>query len=408
MFRENCLVCDSKNIEEIIDLGSHPFADTFIPASRLSTADVIYPLVCTLCMECGHVQTKCITEPEARYAQTEYSYTSSNSSFSRNHWDEYAKEITSTLSLPKSSLIVEAGSNDGYLSEQFIAKGHQSIGVDPSPYMAQLAEKRNVSTIIGLFGKKTADEISKKYGKANLIVANNVFNHSDNPLEFVTAVESILAPEGYFVFEQPYWLTSLKTEKFDQIYHEHVSYFTVASAKALLTRAGLSIHTAQVVNYHGGSLRIIAQKSSNIRKESLETLKMIAEEKEYGTFNLDTYERFMKKILHQRNVFLERVYKLKQSGKSIIAVGAAAKGNTFLNFYRLDKTLIDYVTDSSPHKIGKYTPATRIPILGDQVFGNYSEVYALLLSWNLKDQLLPILSKINQNIIFISPEEYNK
>ncbi len=405
MFRDSCLVCDSKNIKDIIDLGSHPFADTFIPSLKTSLADVIYPLVCTLCRECGHVQTKCITEPEARYAHTEYSYTSSNSSFARSHWDEYAKEIASAINLPTGSLIIEAGSNDGYLSEQFIAKGHRAIGVDPSPYMAQLAEKRNVSTIVGLFGKKTTDEIYKKYGKANLVIANNVFNHSDNPIEFVTAVANILVPEGYFVFEQPYWLTSLKTEKFDQIYHEHVSYFTVASAKVLLARAGLSIRNVQIVNYHGGSLRIIAQKSSDMQKESLEALKMITEEREYGTFDPDTYEIFMKKILHQRNIFLERIYKLKQQGKVIIAVGAAAKGNTFLNFYRLDKTIIDYVTDSSPHKIGKYTPATRIPIIGDNIFRNYSEVYALLLSWNLKEQLLPILSKINPLITFISPEE---
>ena len=405
MLREQCLVCDSKNIEEIIDLGSHPFADTFIPLSKLSNADLIYPLVCTLCIECGHVQTKCVTDPEARYSQNEYSYTSSNSSFSRNHWDEYAKEMISKLNLPTKSLVVEAGSNDGYLSEQFIAKGHKSIGVDPSPYMAELAQKRNVSTIIGLFGKKTAQEIYNNHGRANLVIANNVFNHSDNPVEFVTAVASILAPGGYFVFEQPYWLTSLKTGKFDQIYHEHVSYFTVTSAKALLARAGLSIHTAQIVNYHGGSLRIIAQKSEDIVDESLESAHMMSEEKIYGTFNLDTYKIFMKKIIHQRNIFLERIYKLKQQGNSIIAVGAAAKGNTFLNFYRLDKTVLDYDTDSSPHKIGKYTPVTRIPIIGDQVFGNYSEVYALILSWNLKDQLLPILSKINSRIKFISPEE---
>jgi len=401
MLRDNCLVCNSKNIEEIIDLGSHPFADTFIPESKKSMADMVYPLVCTLCKECGHVQTKYSTDPNARYSQTDYSYTSSNSSFSRGHWDSYANEISSELKLPKGSVIVEAGSNDGYLSEQFAKMGYQCLGVDPSPYMAELAKKRGVKTIVGLFGKETSEEFLKMHKNAQLVVANNVFNHSDNPVGFVEAVAKILSNDGYFVFEQPYWLTSVKTEKFDQIYHEHVSYFTAKSAEKLLSRAGLSVIDARVVNYHGGSLRIIAQKANKPSKAG----KMIQEENQDGLFNVETYKRLMEKIHSQRNVFLERVYKIKQKNKPIIAVGAAAKGNTFLNFYNLDKTVIDYVTDSSPHKIGKYTPATRIPIVSDEIFSKYPEVYALILSWNLKDQLLPILSKINPSIQFISPEE---
>lgn len=401
MLRNSCLVCDSKEIDEIIDLGSHPFADTFIPESRKSEADKVYPLVCTLCLNCGHVQTKYSTDPNERYSQIDYSYTSSNSNFSRTHWDSYAKEISQELNLSKDATIIEVGSNDGYLSEQFNKAGYKSIGVDPSPYMVELAKKRGVTTILGLFGKETSDKTLSKYGKVDLVVANNVFNHSDNPLEFVKSVANILKDEGYFVFEQPYWVTSIRTEKFDQIYHEHVSYFTVRSAKTLLARAGLSIINAKIVNYHGGSLRVIAQK---VNKES-QAEKMIKEEEKEGIFKIETYRNFMDKIKNQRNIFLERVYKLKQNNKPIIAVGAAAKGNTFLNFYGLNKTVIDYVTDSSPHKIGKYTPLTRIPIVNDDVFKNYDEVYALILSWNLKDQLLPILSKINQNIQFISPEE---
>lgn len=404
MLRNNCIVCDSENIEEIIDLGSHPFADTFVPESNKGMADMVFPLVCTLCNDCGHVQTKYSTDPQARYSQIDYSYTSSNSAFARSHWDLYSKEISEKINLPKGSLIVEAGSNDGYLSEQFSKLGYKSVGVDPSPYMVELAKKRNIKTILGLFGKKTSDEILKTEGKASLVVANNVFNHSDNPLEFVNSVSEILNEEGYFVFEQPYWMTGLKAGKFDQIYHEHVSYFTVKSAKKLLSRANLSLVDAQIVNYHGGSLRIIAQKSKT-EKNSLNAESMIKEEEEYGTFKVETYKNFMDKINNQRNLFLERVYQLKQKGKHIVAVGAAAKGNTFLNFYGLNKTTIDYVTDSSPHKIGKYTPATRIPILGDDIIAKYPEVYAILLSWNLKDQLLPILSKINPNIKFISPEE---
>lgn len=403
MIRDKCVVCDSKEINDIIDLGMHPFADTFVPKEREAEPDLIYPLVCSLCNNCGHVQNKYETNPLQRYSQIEYSYTSSNSKFARDHWEKYAEDISKELNL-KNGFVVEAGSNDGYLSEQFLKKGNKVLGVDPSPYMATLAKQRNVPTITGLFGTKYVKEILLN-GKADLVIANNVFNHSDNPLDFVKAVSEILKEDGSFIFEQPYWIDTLKTGKFDQIYHEHVSYFTVKSAKALLERAGLVIKSTQVVNYHGGSLRIIAQKKTK-EKDNENVKKLIDEEQKYGAFNIETYKRFMDKLNNQRSKFLQLIYSIKEKNIPLIAVGAAAKGNTFLNFYKLDSTIVNYVTDASPHKKGKYTPATRIPIVGDEIFSKFDEVYAIILSWNIANQLKDILSKFNQKINFISPDNH--
>lgn len=402
MIRTLCLVCSSKEVTDIIDLGMHPFADTFIPESKESDNDVIYRLVCSLCLKCGHVQNKYETDPMKRYSQIDYSYTSSNSQFARDHWDKYADEVSNEIGLNK-GLVIEAGSNDGYLSEQFLKRGNKVLGVDPSPYMADLAKQRNVPTIVGLFGSKYVDEILSKYGKADLVCANNVFNHSDNPFDFVKAVSEILKDNGSFVFEQPYWIDTLKTGKFDQIYHEHVSYFTVKSAKALLERVGLKIKSAEVVNYHGGSLRIIAQKKEKVI-DSKNVEEMIENEINYGAFDLNKYKEFMNSLKIQRSKFMQKIHQLKEKNIPLIAVGAAAKGNTFLNFYGLDSTIIDYVTDASPHKKGKYTPATRIPIVGDEIFSKYGEVYAIILSWNIADQLKNILSKYNDKINFISPD----
>src|SRR3989344_1593126 len=404
MIRNNCLVCGLNNLTQIIDLGSHPFADTFVPEIKKSEPDLIYPLICDLCDSCGHVQTKYETNPLARYSQIEYSYTSSNSAFSKDHWDKFAKEIFKESDLKKDAFVLEIGSNDGYLSEQFIKMGCKAVGVDPSHYMANLAKERNVQTIVGLFGTKYSKEILDKYGKADLVVANNVFNHSDNPVDFVRGVSKILKDGGTFVFEQPYWIDTLKSGKFDQIYHEHVSYFTFKSAKALLERAGLRIKSASIVNYHGGSLRIITENKKDEENESVQ--KIIDEEDAYGAFNKNTYKNFMDKIRLQRSKFMQKVHKIKENGMPIIAVGAAAKGNTFLNFYGLDNTLIDYVTDASPYKKGKYTPATRIPIVGDEIFSKFDKVYALILSWNIATQLKKILAKHNEKIEFISPEEF--
>lgn len=406
MIRTNCLVCDSKELQEIVNLGSHPFADTFIPESLVGEADSVYPLVCDLCMNCGHVQTRYETDPLKRYSQVDYSYTSSNSAFARNHWDAYVKEVGGIVSLKPNARIVDIGSNDGYLCEQFNKAGYRAMGVDASPYMVELAKGRGVETIMALFGKETAKKINAVYGNVDLVTASNVYNHSDNPREFTEAVAEILSDEGNFVFEQPYWPIGVESGKFDQIYHEHVSYFTVKSAAALLDHAGMIITSAQIVDYHGGSLRIVAQK----KKKGTSTLPssvqaIIDEEEKKGMFALETYKTFMKNNLLQRSKFLQRVHRIKEEGYPIIAVGAAAKGNTFLNFYRLDHSVIDYVTDSSPHKKGKYTPATRIPIVGDEIFSKYGKVYALILSWNIAPQLKEILSKFNKNIEFISPEQ---
>lgn len=406
MIRTSCLVCNSNNLKEIIDLGMHPFADTFIPKEKIAEHDSAYPLVCDLCLTCGQIQLKYSTDPEERYCGLDYSYTSSNSNFSRTHWIEYAKEVSSKINLKQGSLVIEIGSNDGFLTKEFLDKGCKAIGVDPSEYMAKLAKERNVETIKELFNKETASKIVKEKGYANLVVANNVFNHSENPLDFAQAVASILAKNGFFVFELPYWAISMESGKFDQIYHEHVSYFTAKSSKELIERAGMKISAIEVVNYHGGSLRVYAQLARDLSNNCPELNKIISEEESKGLFKYPTYEVLMKRFLSQKYEFLSRIHELKKKGASILAVGAAAKGNTFLNFYNLDSHVLDYVTDSSPHKQGKYTPLTRIPIAGDEVFKNYigKEVYAVITSWNISEQLKPILFKINPNIRFISPD----
>jgi len=403
MFRSNCLVCESSNIKKIIDLGLHPFADTFLKKDDFFKADNLYPLICDLCLECGQVQTKCVTDPKERYQSHDYSYTSSNSNTAKAHWKEYALEVSRRVNLSREGMVVEIGSNDGFLSEQFRFRGNKTIGVDPSKYMAKLAEERGIKTFIELFTPETAKKIISQQGKAELVVANNVFNHSDSPLNFAKGVSELLSKDGTFVYEMPYWYISMKEGKFDQIYHEHVSYFTVKSSIKLLEVAGLTINDVEVVDYHGGSLRVYAKHKENTREICKKALEMIAKEEEFGLFELGSYKKIMNSIVKKRNQFLEKIHHLKNNGSSIVAVGAAAKGNTLLNFYKLDNKIIDYVTDSSPHKQNKYTPGTRIPIVGDDIFSNYGEVYALILSWNISEPLKKILSEINPQIKFISP-----
>jgi len=388
----------------ILDLGIQPLADTFIAEDDLSKADPAYPLTCDLCRACGHVQTSCVTNPQDRYFRLhDYSYTSSNSSFARNHWQEYADDLR-RAGLQTKSFVIEIGSNDGFLASQFLGMGHRVLGIDASNYMARLARKRKIETVVALFDKNVATVIRRKYGRARLLVANNVFNHADSPADFLWGVSALMEKDGMFVFEQPYWLSSIKGGKLDQIYHEHVSYFTVKSARKLLQRIGLSIANVEEVNYHGGSLRVYATKGAATPSARKTVTMMIRREEEAGLFDPAKYREVMAAAQSRRNAFLQRFYKLKQQGYSVIAVGAPAKGNTLLNYYRLDKTVVDFVTDASPHKQGKFTPLTRIPIVGDAVFKRFNKVCALVLSWNIVDIIKPKLLKINKGIRFISPE----
>lgn len=401
MFRTSCLICGLPNLDRIIELGMHPFADTFISEARLSESEPVYPLSCDLCADCGQIQTSCVTDPAQRYSLYDYSYTSSNSSFSRNHWTAYAEHVAGKLHLAKGSFVIEVGSNDGFLAERFQEQGHKVLGVDPSEYMASLAKEREVETLVGFFGRETARKVRSVHGKAKLVVANNVFNHSNEPADFAKAASEILDVDGTFVFELPYWLSGMEAGKFDQIYHEHVSYFTVTSSLAVLKQAGLGISDVELVDYHGGSIRVFAKPVASLAGESENAMRMMQAEREWGLFDLCTYDNFMTSILGQRSDLLGQIHRIKAEGKPVIAVGAAAKGNTFLNFYNMDNTVIDYVTDVSMHKQGKYTPLTRIPIRGDSIFAYYDDVHALILSWNISDKIKETLAKINPNIKFL-------
>ena len=284
--------------------------------------------------------------------------------------------------------------------------GFRVLGVDPSHHMVELAKTNGIDTIPEVFSNTTSNKVKKLSGEVDLVCANNVLNHSNEPLDFVRGVNNILKTDGVFVFELPYWLNTIKSGRFDQIYHEHISYFTVKSSYELLRRAGFEIINIDVVDYHGGSLRVYSRKVSNecLTNENKPDVvaEMIRKEEEAGLFDLETYQKYMLEISRKRNNLLKKIYEIKTEGKPIVAVGAAAKGNTFLKFYNLDKSILDYVTDSSPHKQGKYTPVTRIPIVSDDIFSDYDEVFALILSWNISSKLKDQLLSINKNVKFLS------
>jgi len=392
-------------MNKIIDLGMHPFADTFISEAHIGISEPVYPLQCFLNSDSGEIKVGYDTKADERYNLYDYSYTSSNSKISKTHWINYANVVNDKLDLDAYDIptykIVEIGSNDGFLSEQFKNLGYNIVGVDPSKYMTKLAMDRGIKTFTEIFSFESSNSIKNEFGKADLVIANNVFNHSNNNDDFLRGVNNLLIEDGIFVYELPYWYHTIKDKRFDQIYHEHVSYFTVKFSYELLKKFGFDIIDIEVVDYHGGSLRVFAKKT-DVSSENDKVLSMIKKEEKLGLFDKEMYKEFMTDLYNKRNKFLEKVYRIKSEGYSIVGVGAAAKGNTFLNFYNLDSTVLDYVTDSSEHKQGKFTPLTRIPIVDDEIFANYDKVYALILSWNISDMIKENLRKINDKIEFLS------
>lgn len=397
-------MCDQSNLSEIIDLGMHPLADTFVESEKLHLSEKVYPLVTQLCENCGNIQLKCTTTPEERYQDNPYSYTSSNSAFSRDYWFEYADNVSKLFPNKKILKILEIGSNDGFLLNELKKLGHQTIGIDASLAIAEIARTRGIITEVGIFEENFSREIVKKHGQFDLIIANNVFNHSDNPKSFFEGIKNLLLNDGLFVFESPYWLNSIKSGKFDQIYHEHVTYSAVKPIKKLVSFCELHIYDILLSEYHGGSLRFVVSKKEN--KKNLDKVKaMINEENNFELYSSTFYKKFMRDLNIKKNIFMEKIYKKLIVSEPFICIGAAAKGNTFLNFYGLNNKIINYVTDSSENKIGKYTPLTRIPIASDEIIKDFKKPNIIFTAWNVSENLKKIIHKINPNYVEQNPYE---
>jgi SAM-dependent methyltransferase len=397
----DCLIT-GQPVQKILDFGQHAYADTFVAENQLNLSEPVFPLQVYLNPESGSIQLGYVSHAQDRYNLYSYSYTSSNSQTARNHWDEYAATVKSRCQ--DTQLVVEIGSNDGYLINQFRATGVRTIGIDPSEEMCAIAEQRGVEVVSTLFSESVAHHLRNSAGAANVIMANNVFNHANDPVAFAQAVAALLADDGIFVFEVPYWLSMIESGRFtDMVYHEHPTYFTVKMAWNLLKCAGLEIVDYEVVDYHGGSLRVFARKSQS-ETVPVQIEDAIARETQLGLFDSRFYEVVQRRFEEQRDAWLHNFYKIRlaEPDAVFIGVGAAAKANTWLTWHGLNSTHLHCVTDSSLHKQGKYTPLGRIPILDDAEFAKHDRPYALILSWNIGEGLRRAILNINPNTRFLT------
>ena len=389
-----CRFCKTNIEHTILDLGSTAVSNNLIRAANISASEIIYPLVLQICIQCFLVQIDEQVSAEEIFDK-DYVYFSSASSFWLKHAKDFSEKMIHTLKLDDKSFVVEVASNDGYLLKNFVANGIKCLGIEPAQSTAYDAITKAIPTIVEFFDSNLAESLVAKEKKADLIIANNVLAHVPNINDFVLAFQKLLKPEGTISIEFPHVMKMIEHNEFDTIYHEHFFYFSLLTLKIIFKKYGLSIYDVEELYTHGGSLRIYLthENSAVDRKSDKENVcKILSMEESYGLDSIDYYNKLysnaFKIKLDSLNYFLQK----KKEDKSIIAFGAAAKGNTFLNYCGIKKDFIDFVVDETPSKIGKIMPQSGIPIVSFDNIKEQKPDVIVILPWNHKDE---ILAKLN-------------
>ena len=389
-----CRHCNNLLTNEVIDLGFHGPSNALLENIDNNDNEKEYSLKVYVCEKCWLVQTIDLVD-EKKLFDTNYVYFSAYSSSWLIHCKNYVAMIVKKLGLSKKSLVYEVASNDGYLLKNFLDYDIPCIGVEPTSSTAKIARQMGVKTIEKFFGKASSNDLIQAYGKGDLVIANNVLAHVPDINDFLNGFELILKDDGIATFEFPHLLQLLKFNQFDTIYHEHFSYLSLISLRTIFEFNGLHIFQVEEIPTHGGSLRIYAQrKESGNLPEDISVSNVLEKEKVYGLENIPTYKSLQSNAKNIVNDFYNFIKKKEMENKKIGFYGAAAKGNTFINYAKLDEQHIRYIVDLNPNKIGKYTPSSNIPIVNIEVLTEDKPDYIIILPWNLKTEIISQLRDI--------------
>lgn len=392
-----CRVCNGKNLKKVLSLGSTPPANAFLKKEELNNKEDFFPLELNFCKDCTFVQLTHTVSPELLFKN--YVYVSSTSPVFIAHFQDLADKVIKRFKLPKNSLVVDIGSNDGILLRPFKEQGMNVLGIDPAEKIATLATKNGIETLPLFFNKKVAGEIVNKRGHASIVTATSVFSHVDDLDEFVSGVKELLADDGVFIIEVYYLSSLLENNLFDTIYHEHLSYFTVKTITTLLNRLGLQVFSIETTDTHGGSLRVFAQKNNGPHQVDESIKKFMLAEENKKLYDSTTYFEFARKIDENKRNLLNLLDHIKSSKKTIVGYGAPAKGNTLLNYFEIDEKFLDYIVDDSPWKQGLYTPGTHIPVVSSEELSRKRPDYILILAWNYASPIMKKYKDFNRFII---------
>lgn len=377
-----------------MDLGSTPLANSYLTPEEVGAPEARYPLRAMVCDRCFLVQIAAVATPATLFG--EYAYFSSYSDSWLDHAARFAEMARSRFGLSSTSRVVEVASNDGYLLRHFVAAGIPALGIEPAANVAAVAQDHGVPTEVRFFGMKTAADLRDRGLLADLLIGINVLAHVPELNDFVAGLALVLAPEGVVSLEFPHLLRLMEGAQFDTIYHEHYSYFSLLSAERVLVDHGLRVFDVEALPTHGGSLRVLAchEKSGHEPQDSVGRTRR--EERIAGLRRPEGYAGFGARAEGCRRALLEFLHRARHEGRQVVGYGAAAKGNTLLNYAGVGPDTIAYVADRSPHKQGRYLPGSHIHVVPPEEISRTRPDLVLVLAWNLLDEVQRELAHIRE------------
>ena len=382
-----CRHCGSELSLPLVDLGSAPPSNSYLTDQSLKMPEKWFPLRVLVCEHCWLAQTEDFAQAEELF-DADYAYFSSFSSSWLNHCERYVSEMMTRFELDGGSHVVEVAANDGYLLQYFRDRGVPCTGVEPTAGTAAAARAKGISIVQDFFGLRLGREMAAQEKQANLTAANNVLAHVPDINDFVMGFTALLKPFGIATFEFPHLLRLIAESQFDTIYHEHFSYLSLTAVDRIFTANGLSVFDVEEHPTHGGSLRVFAQRSDTGRRSRhVRVEELLGQEARAGLTTPDYYADFQIRTDKVKNDFLSFLLDAKRQGQTVAAYGAAAKGNTLMNYAGIRPDLISFVVDRNPAKQGKYMPGSRIPVTHEGKLEQVKPKYVVVLPWNLKAEV---------------------
>jgi len=391
---ERCRICKNKKLEKILDLGEMPLANAFLDKNQLSQKEISYPLRVVWCKSCGLLQIDEIVPPEILFRN--YVYVSGTSEALRKHFEGLATEVVTNFKLNSESLVIDIGSNDGTLLKEFKKIGAKVIGVEPALNISKIAQEEGITTVNDFFSENIAKKIIKDNGKADAITATNVIAHTNDLDKLLKGVSHLLKDEGIFVIEVPYLVDLLEKVEFDTIYHEHLSYFALRPIKIFFDEHDFKIIDIKRVKIHGGTIRVFVSKKKSRYNVNENVNQLVSLEIKKGLNEVTAYRKFAERVEKLKEDLVSLLQKLKSENKKVIGYGAAAKGNTLLNYYHIGPELIEFIADLSPMKQNKFTPGTHIPVYNPKQIYEAKPDYMLILAWNFADEIMKQQSRFKE------------
>lgn len=396
--RNDCRICGSKNLAKILDLGETPLANGFLTKDELEKQEEKYPLAVYFCKDCSLVQLLDVVNPKILFGK--YHFITSASKPSVEHFAKFGKELLDNFIKSKDDLIIDVGGNDGTLLEN-LKNNCRVLNIEPASNIAEISANKGISTINDFFSNELAEKVLNKYGKASVISANNIIAHTDKVKDVFAGANLLLKDDGIFVFEA-HWVKNLIGEGgFDQVYHEHLCYYSLHALKVLAETNGFYINDVKSVPTQGESLRVYAGKA---KKSSANVDEFLKKERELGLTKVEAYLGFSDSVAKNAENVKRLLVSLKKQGKKIAGYGASAKGNTLLNYFEIGNDVLDYIVDTTPLKQGLYSPGTHIPVVHPDKIKEETPDYVFILAWNYANAILEKESDLRKKgVKFIIP-----